>query len=150
MEALPFKEGAGFPFRIRPEFCTRVKRGAGPAGQAGHPVGGNNSKPIVYLWRMQALLQKLRNIELKIKVLGDRYELLKQQNKQLKQENISLKQDLDLLSQDRMVLVRELESAKSHMVQGKLSEKEKKAKNKLLGLYIREVDKCINLMQEIS
>jgi hypothetical protein len=104
----------------------------------------------MYLWRMQELLQKLKNIELKIKVLGDRYELLKQQNKQLKQENISLKQDLDLLSQDRMVLVRELESAKSHIVQGKLSDKEKKEKNKLLGLYIREVDKCINLMQEIS
>jgi cell division septum initiation protein DivIVA len=95
-------------------------------------------------------LQKLRDIELKIKVLGDRYEILKQQNKQLRQENISLKQDLDLLSQDRMILVRELESAKSQMVHGKLSDKEKKAADKLLGMYIREVDKCINLMQEIS
>jgi chromosome segregation ATPase len=99
---------------------------------------------------MQPLLQKLRDIELKIKALGDRYEILKQQNKQLKQENISLKQDLDLLSQDRMTLVRELESAKSQIGQDGHSEKDKKATDKLLGLYIREVDKCINLMQEIS
>ena len=104
----------------------------------------------MYLCRMQALLQKLRDIELKIKALVDRYEILKQQNKQLKQENISLKQDLDLLSQDRMILVRELETAKSQRIQGQLSDKEKKATDKMLGLYIREVDKCINLMQEIS
>ena len=99
---------------------------------------------------MQNLLQKLKDIELKIKALGDRYEILKQQNKQLKQENISLKQDLDLLSQDHMNLVRELESAKSQITQDGNTDKERKAKDKLLGLYIREVDKCINLMQEIS
>ena len=99
---------------------------------------------------MQPLLQKLRVIELKIKALGDRYEILKQQNKQLKQENISLKQDLDLLSQDRMTLVRELESAKSQIGQDGHGVQDKKATEKLLGLYIREVDKCINLMQEIS
>lgn len=99
---------------------------------------------------MQELLQKMRDIDLKIRALSDRYEILKQQNKQLKQENISLKQDLDLLSQDRMILVRELESVKSHGVQGKLSDKEKKAADKQLGQYIREIDKCINLMQEIS
>jgi len=65
-------------------------------------------------------------------------------------ENISLKQDLDLLSQDRMTLVRELESAKSQIGQDGRSEQDKKATDKLLGLYIREVDKCIHLMQEIS
>lgn len=99
---------------------------------------------------MQPLLQKLRDIEFKIKALGDRYEIIKQQNKKLKQENISLKQDLDLLSQDHMTLVRELESAKSQIGQDGLGELDNKATDKLLGLYIREVDKCINLMQEIS
>jgi hypothetical protein len=95
-------------------------------------------------------LQKLRDIDLKIKSLADDFENLKQQNTQLKQENISLKQDLDLLSQDRTILVRELESAKSQKVQDTTDEKERKATDKMLGLYIREVDKCINLMQEIS
>lgn len=104
----------------------------------------------MYLWPMQETLQKLRDIELKIKVLGERYELLKQQNKQLKQENISLKQDLDILSQDKMILVRELDSAKSQAVQGKLSEKEEKETRRMLNQYIREVDKCIHLMQQIS
>lgn len=99
---------------------------------------------------MQELLQKLRDIDLKINSLADDFEALKEQNTQLKQENISLKQDLDLLSQDRMVLNRELESAKSQKVQDVTNEKEKKATDKLLGLYIREVDKCIGLMQEIS
>jgi hypothetical protein len=99
---------------------------------------------------MRVLLQKLRDIELKIKALGDRYEILKQQNKQLKQENISLKQDLDLLSQDRLTLIRDLESAKSQIGQQGIGEEEKRNTDKLLGLYIREVDKCINLMQEIS
>jgi hypothetical protein len=108
------------------------------------------SGAFVYLWRMQELLQKMKDIELKVKALGDRYESLRQQNKQLKQENISLKQDLDLLSQDRMILVRELESAKSQIVHGRVDEKEKKATDRLLGQYIREVDKCIHLMQDIS
>jgi chromosome segregation ATPase len=99
---------------------------------------------------MKELLQKLRDIDLKIRTLADQYEILKQQNNQLQQENISLKQDLDLLSQDRMILVRELESAKSQIAHVKPEEKERKAKDKMLGQYIREVDKCINLMQEIS
>ena len=99
---------------------------------------------------MQELLQKLRDIELKVNTLGERYEILKQQNKQLKQENISLKQDLDQLNQDKSVLVRELESAKSQAVQSREVESEREATRKLLGTYIREVDKCINLMQEIA
>jgi len=99
---------------------------------------------------MQELLQKLGDIELKIKTLGERYEILKQQNKQLKHENISLKQDLDQLSQDRMALVNELESAKSHMVQDKQRTSERESTKKLLAVYIREVDKCINLMQDVS
>lgn len=99
---------------------------------------------------MQDILQKLRDIELKIKTLGERYEMLKEQNKQLKQENISLKQDLDKVNQDRLALVRELESAKSHVEQHKQQDTERESTKKQLGMYIREVDKCISLMQEIS
>jgi chromosome segregation ATPase len=99
---------------------------------------------------MNALVQKLRDINLKIKALADQYDILKQENNRLTQESISLKKDLDHFSQERTILVRELESAKSQISHGRPDEKEKKATDKLLGQYIREVDKCINLMQEIS
>jgi phage shock protein A len=99
---------------------------------------------------MQELLQKLRDIELKIKTLGERYEILKQQNKQLKHENISLKQDLDQLSQDKLALTTELESAKSQTILNKQLDEERESTKKLLGTYIREVDKCIGLMQDVS
>lgn len=99
---------------------------------------------------MQELLQKLRDIELKINTLGERYEILKQQNKELKQENISLKQDLDKISQDKESLIRELESAKSQVIQRRHMDAEQEFARKQLGVYIREVDKCISLMQDIS
>ncbi len=99
---------------------------------------------------MQELVQRLRDIELKIKTLGERYETLKRQNKQLKQENISLKKDLEQVSQDHMALIREVESAKSHMRDHKDVQVERDAIKKSLGIYMREVDKCITLMQDIS
>ena len=99
---------------------------------------------------MQELLQRLRDIELKIKTLGERYETLKQQNTQLKQENISLKQDLEQAAKEQSVLIRDMESAKSQIVQHKHLDDEKEAIRKQLGVYIREVDKCIGMMQEIG
>jgi chromosome segregation ATPase len=118
--------------------------------QSREPDRGANSGSIHYLWHMQELLQKLRDIELKIKTLGERYEILKQQNKQLKHENISLKQDLDQLSQDKLALTTELESAKSQTILNKQLDEERESTKKLLGTYIREVDKCIGLMQDVS
>lgn len=92
----------------------------------------------------------MRDIELKIKTLSDSYAIVKQQNKQLKQDNISLRQDLDRLSEERMILVRELESAKTHTGNTQQQDKALKSRNKLLSQYIREVDKCIELMQDIA
>ena len=90
--------------------------------------------------------QQIQRIHQKIQQLLKQQENLQKQNRELRQEVMGLKkqreqhlESIDELQQQLTVL----KAAKSE-----LSEDEKKVFDKRLGQYIREIDRCINMLSE--
>jgi len=95
---------------------------------------------------MQQADLQIERIHQKIQLLLKQQEALQKLNRELKQEVSGLKkqredhlQSLDELQQQLIVL----KAAKSE-----LSPDEKKAFEKRLGQYIKEIDRCINMLSE--
>ena len=99
---------------------------------------------------MQELLQQLESIELRIKELASLNQALKHHNEELTIENIQLKKDLDQLQGDRKALDQTLVEALQQVKRTKSDDQERRKMKKELGQYIKEIDKCIQLMQDIS
>jgi regulator of replication initiation timing len=99
---------------------------------------------------MQALLQNIEGIELKIRALADKILKLKKEKEILIEENLSLKKDLDHLKGVK----KELELKLSEMIlvpqKSKEGEEQKQKVKKELDFYLKEIDKCIDLMQNMS
>lgn len=99
---------------------------------------------------MHEVLQELDSIELKIKALADHVTQLKKDKEALREENRILKKDLDQVSGERHALAELLKEVQTRVsaVEGRDSREAKVKKE--LGQYIKEIDKCILLLQEVS
>ncbi|MDX1476226.1 MAG: hypothetical protein R3301_00925 [Saprospiraceae bacterium] len=97
---------------------------------------------------MQSVLQQLEVIELKIKDLASKYAALKEEKEQLKRLNSELQNDLDQIREEKVRLEQALSSALSDAKAVKDRKAQQARMQKELGQYIKEIDKCIALMQE--
>ena len=97
---------------------------------------------------MQGVLQQLEDIELKIKDLASKYAALKEEKDQLSKLNSDLKNDLDHIREEKIRLEKALTSALSDARAAKNKQEQRARMKKELGQYIKEIDKCIALMQE--
>ena len=95
---------------------------------------------------MSVLEEHIKIIYNKLQQLGMHYQQLQKENKDLeltlqllRLNNENKREELNLLQQQVLLL-------KSSI--GKMEEPEKMAFEKLLNQYIKEIDKCINLMGE--
>jgi regulator of replication initiation timing len=98
---------------------------------------------------MRQTLQELDDIKLKIKDLAEQFARIKSEKELLIQENLNLKKDLDQLRGEKDRLAADLESAGKGRDAG-ISDAGRKRMKKELGQYIKEIDKCLVLMQEVS
>lgn len=98
---------------------------------------------------MQVVLQQLADIELRIKDLADKYAALKEEKEKLVRINTELNNDLDQLKQEKKRLESALSSALGEVKKTRANNEQQTKMKKELGQYIKEIDKCIHLMQEI-
>ena len=102
---------------------------------------------------MNSVLIKLDDLELKIRRMGQRLEALKKENDALVDENIKLKQILE--KQKDIQTSRTEKNAKNtgtntgnnHQNDGKTTDKQHISQQ--LELYIQEIDKCVDMLQNI-
>ncbi len=98
---------------------------------------------------MQPTTEKLDQIAYRVKALLEAYAALKLENEQLTDQNILLTDNLEQLKKEKQSLEFQLSEAL-------VADKAKKDQNaerdriyKELGLYIKEIDKCILMMGDI-
>lgn len=99
---------------------------------------------------MQQTLQELKDIKLKIKDLAEQFSHLKSEKEKLIQENSVLKNDLDQLRGERDSLAAQLQAVGGGVHSGDEGDAVRRRVKKELGQYIKEIDKCLLLMQEVS
>jgi len=90
--------------------------------------------------------QQIERIHQKIQLLLKQQESLQKLNTSLKQELTGLKQQRDQHLESIGELQQQLTILKA--AKSELSEDEKRAFEKRLGQYIREIDRCITLLSE--
>jgi len=98
---------------------------------------------------MQELVDRLEAIELKVKDLAEKYSTLKGEKQRLESENKVLRNDLDRLNEGKNQLELQLTEALAKVKTGKNADKDRNKLKKELGLYIKEIDKCILMMGDI-
>jgi len=98
---------------------------------------------------MQEVLDRLQQVEDKVKTLVVAYTALKTENEQLTDQNILLTDNLEQLKKERQSLEFQLAEAlmASKVEKHKGAEQDKIYKE--LGQYIKEIDKCILMMGDI-
>ena len=90
--------------------------------------------------------EQIKRINEKLQLLLNQFLLVKKENEKLRQELKQLKQkDIEQTTEIQTLLQRVeiLKAAKAQM-----SDDEKKAFEKRINQYLREIEKCINLIQE--
>ena len=92
-------------------------------------------------------------IELQLRRINDKLQLLLKQREMLLKENEKLKGELRQLQQNHTTDLTRLEQLQQQVeilrsAKGEMNEKEKKAFEKRLNHYIREIDRCIALLAE--
>ena len=90
-------------------------------------------------------------IELRVRRIQEKLQLLLRQRDLLLRENGKLKEELRLLQQGQGDQIQKLDQLQQQVeilkvTQTAMSEEEKKALEKKLGQYIREIDRCITLL----
>jgi hypothetical protein len=90
-------------------------------------------------------------IELRVRRIQEKLQLLLRQRDLLLKENGKLKEELRLLQREQGDQIQKLDQLQQHVgilkvSQTAMSEEEKKALEKRLGQYIREIDRCITLL----
>ena len=98
---------------------------------------------------MQDTAARLDQIAAKVKALLEAYATLKVENQQLTDQNKLLTDNLEQLKTDKRALELQLSEAlmANKAVQDQGADKERIYKE--LGLYIKEIDKCILMMGDI-
>ena len=91
--------------------------------------------------------------EIQLKRVHEKIMLLLKQHQALQKENERLKEDLDKMQVRSEVISRDAEKFRQQAEVSKLSgkgleETDKKMLEKRLNQYVREIDKCIALLQE--
>ena len=97
---------------------------------------------------MQDLLRHIQNIEQHIVRLGEKLKTLEQDNQVLENENVKLKQDLEQLRGKFEEL--QAGNADQNVKRGSANAAMERKVKKELDMYIKEVDKCIQLMENIA
>ena len=95
---------------------------------------------------MQQAQEQLERVHQKIQQLLKQHRSLQKMNEQLKQELHTLKRQRDLQVESMEELQQQLVVLKA--AKSELSHDEKKAFEKRLGQYIREIDRCISMLSE--
>jgi hypothetical protein len=90
-------------------------------------------------------------IELRVRRIQEKLQLLLRQRDLLLKENGKLKEELRLLQREQGDQIQKLDQLQQQVeilqvTQTAMSEEEKKALEKKLGQYIREIDRCITLL----
>lgn len=93
------------------------------------------------------------DVELQVKRIQEKLQLLLRQRESLLKENGKLKEEIRLLQQSREGHSERLEQLQQQVeilqtTKGEMSEAEKRVLEKRLGQYIREIDRCIALLSE--
>lgn len=91
--------------------------------------------------------------ELRIRRIQDKLQQLLRQRDLLQKENGRLKEDLGRVQEELLERTTKLEQLQSQVevlrvTKVVMSEEEKRALEKRLGLYIREIDRCIAMLGE--
>lgn len=95
---------------------------------------------------MEDLLQHIRRIQEKLQVLQKQFFHAQRENERLQQQ-LQNYHEKDRLQQQRLEdLERQLEVVK--VTRPQMSEKDRQALEKRINLYLREIDKCIGLLNE--
>lgn len=90
-------------------------------------------------------------IELRVRRIQEKLQLLLRQRDLLLRENGKLKEELRLLQREQGDQIQKLDQLQQQVeilkvTQTAMSEEEKKALEKKLGQYIREIDRCITML----
>jgi hypothetical protein len=91
------------------------------------------------------LLDRLEQIELRIKSLQNKCEVLDAENKELKQLNLDLKADLD--SKNEAIINLEEQNKIAKLAEGLSNNEDGQALKEQLDQLIIEIDQCINLVK---
>ncbi len=95
------------------------------------------------------LLERIDNIELKVRQLAQRLERLKQENAGLRQENTTLKADLDRQRGTVSALSNKLEQSQRALgAQREVQPKQSKELQQQLDQYIEEINHCIEWLHK--
>jgi len=95
----------------------------------------------------------MKELELQVKRINDKLQLMLRQRESLLKENEKLKGEILRLQQTHTDHLARLEQLHQQVEilrasKGEMKEEEKKAFEKRLGQYIREIDRCIALLGE--
>jgi regulator of replication initiation timing len=99
---------------------------------------------------MQELLKHIENIEQKIQHLGKKMSSHEKEKALLIEENIKLKKDLEQLRNSQKDLGLQIDRMRNGEAKPGASTFQQTELRKELDFYIKEVDKCIQLMENIS
>jgi hypothetical protein len=95
---------------------------------------------------MEEMLQHIRRIQEKLQGLQKQYQQLARENERLTQD-LKSNQEKDRLQQHRIVeLEKQLELSKA--IRSDMTENDRQALDKRINQYLREIDKCIALLNE--
>ncbi|MBZ5858184.1 hypothetical protein [Flavihumibacter profundi] len=95
---------------------------------------------------MEEMLQHIRRIQEKLQSLQKQYQQLARENDRLTQD-LKSNQEKDRLQQHRIVeLEKQLELSKA--IRSDMTENDRQALDKRINQYLREIDKCIALLNE--
>jgi len=102
---------------------------------------------------MNSVLVKLDDLELKVRRMGQRLEALKKENDALIEENIKLKQilekkDTQISRTEKNAKNTGVAAGNNHSQDGAAST-DKQRISQQLELYIQEIDKCVDMLQNI-
>ena len=95
----------------------------------------------------------MNELEEQLKRIQDKLQLLLKQHQQLQKENDKLKQDLGQLHNNHKTQSSQIDELRQQaeilkMSKTDMNESEKKAFEKRLNQYIKEIDRCIALLNE--
>ncbi|HYF31832.1 MAG TPA: hypothetical protein VD993_11995 [Chitinophagaceae bacterium] len=92
------------------------------------------------------LEQQIHHVHQKLQQLLKRYAALQKENGQLQEQLTSLQSEYRQQSQSMELLQQKVQVLQA--ARGEMSEEEKKAFDKRLTQYIREIDRCIAMLSE--
>jgi len=92
-------------------------------------------------------------LEIFVKRIKEKVERLLRQHQELQKENVRLKKEVEKLSKESLQHLQTVETLKQQVevlkiTSGNWDENDKKEFEKLINHYIKEIDKCISLLDQ--